>query len=997
MKRVLSLVLALVMVLGMIPTFAAEATGAELLLENGFITGKDGADLEAKLDVNAPLTREQLAALIAELRGEKEDASIFAQAPDYTDVDKINAAWALPYVAYAQVNGFLKGYPDGSFRPQGAVPQQQLAAVLLNALGYTVDTDAKYATAVADLAELGVTVAVGNLTRGQAFDAMWKAVSEVNVNGEEMTLGVKLGKLDPPAPVVTELAVGTVKADNLKEVIVTFNNELDEETVVAANFVVKKAGVTVASTPKLLADNKTVAVVITSELDNQAAYTLTLDKVADVAGSVLAETIVPFTAFDATLPTVLGVTFTGPKNFEIKFSEPVETIGTVAVKTGTSTLSVNTSAFSGLGTDVISVELFSTLVDGSTYNITVTEFEDFAGYKNVIKTIDAVYTKDVTPPTASIVKATQEYVVVEFNKPVSGLHHGLFSHTFSAWKASKLTATDVRSSSAVTSGTTFYVWFTGESSAVDRPIPAGNATLNILPKQTSPAAEIIDLWGNKFAEANLTFVVTADTTAPEVKEVKVTAEDKFTVEFTKNVSFAAANVEVLDKDGKAISGLTLSVSPATGAKKYTVTMAGADLAGETIVVNIKNVKDTTLLTNAMPAYSTTLLITDKTAPVVEKVTLDVVGTGDAQYVDLYVYFDEDMDSATTLVAGNYQIFVTATNTFTKLTNTPVFVNGNKTVRIKLTADQRTEAEKATARLFVDNVKDVAGNVIEEKLFTTAFASQDDVKAVITSVQATGSKTVVVKFDSELSVVQDGAFTISGKALAGTEVALVEGKTVVTLTTTTDLTGFTTGDVTNTLALDGTKVKNLFGKSSDNVAAEDIVDKIKPALATGDTAIQFVDGFIEVTFTEALSNANEQLYAQDFVIVRGTTTLVAGVDYSTSVSGNQIIIANGSGDELADGVYKVSSKEAITYIVDTPSTGNTGNKAVAFTTVKTVTLALATDLATLVAEAAELEETDYTVGSWGDLETALALADGTQALKITKIAAIEAAIAALVEA
>lgn len=51
----------------MIPTFAAGETGAQLLQQNKFVSGDQNGDLM----VNKALTREELAALIAELNGKK--------------------------------------------------------------------------------------------------------------------------------------------------------------------------------------------------------------------------------------------------------------------------------------------------------------------------------------------------------------------------------------------------------------------------------------------------------------------------------------------------------------------------------------------------------------------------------------------------------------------------------------------------------------------------------------------------------------------------------------------------------------------------------------------------------------------------------------------------------------------------------------------------------------------------------------------------------------
>lgn len=744
MKKVLSLVLALTLVLGMIPVFAAE-TGTDKLVAAGFVNGNNPEDV---------LTREQLAVLVTQLNGEEAVAEAVAWVAPLTFADADKITWSKGYVGYAVAEGWMTGKTGNMFDPQAPATPQQVAAVLLNALEYEVGTDVEYANVLEFAAGLGLNIAAGTqMTRGEAFEAMWVAVAEVPMNTEEgKTLGVVLGKLTEEEPEVVALAVESVTATNLKEVVVTFNNELDKDTVVAANFVLNKS---LTSGVTLLEDGKTVVVAVTpvatGSMANQTEYTLTIEKVKDTAGSELAKVTQAFTAFDATLPTVVGVKYTGPKSFEIEFSEPMKTNPTVTVKAGNSSLSVNTGAITGLGTNVITVPLFSTLTDATTYSINITGSTDFAGYVNVIKTVEAPYAKDTTAPTASVVKATQEYVLVEFSKPVSGLDAGLFSHTFTAWKASKLTATDSYAAASATSGTKFYVWFNGAGNAsIDRPIAQGTTTLNILAKTTTPAAEIVDLWGNKFAEATLTLSVVADTTAPEVKEVKVTAETAMTVEFTKNVSFAAANVEILDKDGKAITGVAPSVVEASGVKKYTVKF-GKNLAGETLIVNIKNVKDTTLMTNAMPAYTTTITVTDKTAPAIDKVTYDATD----KY--LYVFFTENMDSATTLVKDNFQL-VNGT-TYTKLATDPVFVNGSKTVRFTLNTTQQALITLNTTTVLVDNVKDVALNTITAKMSTAVVAHAGAVVPTFSKAEATATNKVVVTFDSELALIDIAAFEI----------------------------------------------------------------------------------------------------------------------------------------------------------------------------------------------------------------------------------------------
>ncbi len=450
------------------------------------------------------------------------------------------------------------------------------------------------------------------------------------------------------------------------------------------------------------------------------------------------------------------------------------------------------------------------------------------------------------------------------------------------------------------------------------------------------------------AEANLTFEVSADTTAPEVKEIKIATERSFTVEFTKNVSFTKDNIEILDADGKAISGLFVQVSD--GPKKYTIDL-GKDYPGKTFIVNLKNVKDQTLLTNTMPTYSETITVGDKSAPKVDKVTYKV--DGDNKYV--FVFFNEDMGADTTLVAGNYQLL--KGDTYTKLSNTPEFVNGVKTVKILLTKTEAAAYDGGANKMFIDNVKDVAGNVIEVKVTGTIQAHDDAIKPVIAlekdnltkKVRATGTKAIKVYFDQELASVDTGAFTVTGNEVVGIELELVDGKTVATLALKNAIAD--PAAISSPVTLVAEKVTNLFGVKNAGDAGVAAQDFIAPVVATENDKAKIttdVSGHIIIEFTENLdTDAAGTLYAQDIVLVKGATTLTPGTDYIAEATGDKYItIKKTGGGALADGAYKVYSKDAITYIKDTHD-----NKAAKFTTAFDITVDATAPTATLTAPVA----------------------------------------------
>ena len=75
--------------------------------------------------------------------------------------------------------------------------------------------------------------------------------------------------------------------------------------------------------------------------------------------------------------------------------------------------------------------------------------------------------------------------------------------------------------------------------------------------------------------------------------------------------------------------------------------------------------------------------------------------------------------------------------------------------------------------------------------------------------------------------------------------------------------------------------------------------------------------ISIPFTEALSSTNDGLYAQDLVLVdKDNKTLVAGIDYSTAVSGSNLVVTLlGNYATAYNGPISVGSKSTITYVKD----------------------------------------------------------------------------------
>ncbi|MEA1975080.1 MAG: S-layer homology domain-containing protein, partial [Bacillota bacterium] len=186
MKKILSLVLVVVLVLGSMPlAFADETTptAGETLQAYGLV---DGMDAEGNLGEDVQVTRAMMIKLLLTLLGQEETAAAFTLPSTFTDVPA--DAWYAPYVAYAELMGYTNGMGDGTFAPEALVSKQMVATYMLRALGY----EGAWETALDDAAALGIDVdAEEDLVRGDAFDMMLDAL-DVPSKDTEVKLGAKL-------------------------------------------------------------------------------------------------------------------------------------------------------------------------------------------------------------------------------------------------------------------------------------------------------------------------------------------------------------------------------------------------------------------------------------------------------------------------------------------------------------------------------------------------------------------------------------------------------------------------------------------------------------------------------------------------------------------------------------------------------------------------------------------------------------------------------------
>lgn len=102
------------------------ATAVNWAANNGIVAGFEDATFRP----NAPITREQLAAILCNYSAWKgEDTSARADLDEYTDAISISS-WATDTMSWAVAEQLLAGVTENTLEPQGAATRAQVAAVL---------------------------------------------------------------------------------------------------------------------------------------------------------------------------------------------------------------------------------------------------------------------------------------------------------------------------------------------------------------------------------------------------------------------------------------------------------------------------------------------------------------------------------------------------------------------------------------------------------------------------------------------------------------------------------------------------------------------------------------------------------------------------------------------------------------------------------------------------------------------------------------------------
>ena len=235
MKRALSLVLTMAMLLGMflVPTNAASTTFTDAnLIENteavqitsgiGLFAGTTSGEFAPK----ATVTRAQMATIIVKmLRGSDFNADAFkgAGVNPFPDTAAFEGGWAEGYINACSQLGVVAGYGDGTFQPGKAVTTAEALTMIINALGVDPGPGEWPMTYMAKAEEmklygdLAAKPGTNNpLTRDQLAVIVWEGLkySPSGSTGYSYTVGGKTFTFETLAEAIDAIGVANIGAVN---------------------------------------------------------------------------------------------------------------------------------------------------------------------------------------------------------------------------------------------------------------------------------------------------------------------------------------------------------------------------------------------------------------------------------------------------------------------------------------------------------------------------------------------------------------------------------------------------------------------------------------------------------------------------------------------------------------------------------------------------------------------------------------------------------------
>ena len=291
MKRLLSLILAVIMLFGMTMDAAAASPyerQGQILHDIGVLRG---VNAQGDLDLEGILTREQMVVLISRLYGKESEAEGYLSTNNFADLKPENKYY-IPYILWARDQSLIQGMTSTSFGVGQPVTTQQFQTVLLRALGYTEEAKDWYNVPTFST-QIGLMKGLNfksdaKLNRGQVAAMLVNALGLIP-KGELSPLAVKLRLVSgsetedtsetTPAEPENKIQLPTLQGSfgYINTIMLTFSKEMDETIVTnKTNYTitqnVKELPLPVGTTLVLGKDKMTLTITLPQTIDG--VYTI---------------------------------------------------------------------------------------------------------------------------------------------------------------------------------------------------------------------------------------------------------------------------------------------------------------------------------------------------------------------------------------------------------------------------------------------------------------------------------------------------------------------------------------------------------------------------------------------------------------------------------------------------------------------------------------------------------------------------------------------------
>ncbi|ECH9276371.1 hypothetical protein YV30_23260, partial [Salmonella enterica subsp. enterica] len=472
-------------------------------------------------------------------------------------------------------------------------------------------------------------------------------------------------------------------------------------------------------------------------LQNQVKYNLTVSGVKAGSKTISASNI-EFAPVDNKIPEVVSVTGLGTKAVKVVFSEPVK-------QSYTGSFLLDGQGFYGTP----SVDNREMIIKSATdltvgeHTLTVSGIEDFQGFKSLKSEHKFTVAEDTTAPTIAEATGTLEKLTVTFSEDVDDstvdvdkVYHKRGDSKIKPAKKVKL------------AGNKYEFYFDK-----DKALPSYETTIYV--------EGVKDYSGNEIKETSKLVKAEIDTERPTVVDVRVTTGNKkqLAITFSKDIENNqkwAELITVKDKDGK-IQQVASAGYKDTNSKNILLVNFFSDLPEGTNTLDIRGIKDNTVLGNVLLDYSTTFSVNDSGKPKVASASFKIDSTARRAVI----VFSEKMDTASLANKANY--ILKFKSDLIGLPSDAVINISQDGKAVYIDLPVQINGEDVTAAnwtdIVVQAVKDTSGNYLDgfkaelnvdkySRLHTVAYNDEGDSAAL------TGTKEIKVKFDQAVSKVKD---------------------------------------------------------------------------------------------------------------------------------------------------------------------------------------------------------------------------------------------------